>query len=100
MMVWWGIWLLCIADFTDANEYATVLCPLYISGLLLFVSGVPTVEPEQQKRYGHLREYWQWRLGTSKYVPMPPSWYYSVLPYNDDDVEEGMSAMHAHGQHP
>jgi hypothetical protein len=45
MMIWWGIWLLCI-PVLEGGYWVCVVSPVFLMILLLSVSGVPLqVEP-------------------------------------------------------
>ncbi|KNZ45899.1 hypothetical protein VP01_770g6 [Puccinia sorghi] len=57
LLLWWGIWLMTIESANNPGVagdsrrllYATVISPLFITILLLFLSGLPTAEkPVQQ----------------------------------------------------
>lgn len=67
MTQWWGIWLISLGA-APALWWVTILGPLTITGLLLFVSGVPLSEKHFEGRAG-----WDaYRHRTSKLVPLPP----------------------------
>jgi steroid 5-alpha reductase family enzyme len=56
-LCWWGIWSLATGCF-DANVngnllYISVLSPVYVCAILLFLSGVPTLEEPWDKKFGH-----------------------------------------------
>jgi steroid 5-alpha reductase family enzyme len=63
--MWWGIFIIAAPI---AQWYITIIGPLVITVLLLFVSGVPLTEKHFEKRKGW-KEY---RYKTSKILPMPP----------------------------
>ncbi len=55
-LCWWGIWAMATGSF-DANVngsllYISVLSPIYVCFILLFLSGVPTLEGPWDKKYG------------------------------------------------
>lgn len=58
---WWGIWIM-------SGVFFTVISPITITLLILFVSGVPLLE---KKFEGNL-EFEEYRKKTSVFVPFPP----------------------------
>jgi steroid 5-alpha reductase family enzyme len=63
--LWWGVYVMVLAGST---AWWTVIGPLTITYLILFVSGVPLLE----RRYAHDRAYQQYAAKTSKFIPLPP----------------------------
>ncbi len=63
---WWGIWLLALSV---PGEWWTVVSPLTITVLLLFVSGVPMLERSLAERVPGYRDY---QRRTSVFLPAPP----------------------------
>ncbi len=62
---WWGIWILSISL---GFWYITVLGPLLISYLILFVSGIPLLE----KKFVSVPGYKAYASKTSRLIPWPP----------------------------
>lgn len=52
MMVWIGVYLYALASLHGAWKWLGLLSPLYIIGLLLFVSGIPLLEKSADARWG------------------------------------------------
>ncbi len=55
IMCWWGVFIFCIS-FLSGVELLSTISPLYITLLLLFVTGIPTIENkyrdnDEYKRY-------------------------------------------------
>ncbi|MGL5540656.1 MAG: DUF1295 domain-containing protein [Erysipelotrichaceae bacterium] len=63
-LVWWGIWIMALG----AQGWFTVYAPLTITGLLLFVSGIPMLEAKYQDN----PDYQRYAAKTSKFVLWPP----------------------------
>lgn len=62
---WWGIWIIALGA---PYGWLTVVSPLTITYLLLFVSGVPLAEKRLSERKG-----WDtYRRRTSPFLPLPP----------------------------
>lgn len=70
MCMWWGIFLSCSASFRNW-ELLTVLCPCFVTFLLLKVSGVPILRRNGLKRWGHLPEYQEYIRKTPLLLPLP-----------------------------
>lgn len=65
VVLWWGIF--CVAIGTPGG-WVTIIGPLLITYLILFVSGVPMLE----KLYEGNPEYKRYQARTSRFFPMPP----------------------------
>ena len=71
ILVWWGLFAVVIPSLTGFL-WLTVLGPLSITLLLLFVSGIPLLEKSADRKYGDKAEYISYRESTSILVPLPP----------------------------
>lgn len=60
--MWWGIWLMALSI---RGGFYTIIGPLTITYLLLFVSGVPMVEKQYEKN----KAYQKYKQRTSKFIP-------------------------------
>lgn len=74
IVVWWGLYISSINDLEGA-EHAAVVGPIFITLLLLFVSGIPIQEKSYDKKYGKYDGYWDYKRQTSLLIPIPPSMY-------------------------
>jgi len=63
--MWWGLFLIALSS---AGGLAAVISPVVITGLLLFVSGVPLLE----KKYAGRPDWEAYKKKTSKFVPWFP----------------------------
>ncbi|KAI9175242.1 hypothetical protein H9P43_006603 [Blastocladiella emersonii ATCC 22665] len=70
--LWYGMFLLCASGFVDAWNWVAVLSPVFVTLLLYFGSGVRLLENSADKRYGHLKEYQEYKARTSIFFPLPP----------------------------
>jgi len=66
VLMWWGIFLIAFASHPEA--WITIISPLMITILILFVSGVPMLERAMKKRPGY-KEYME---ETSVFLPWFP----------------------------
>jgi steroid 5-alpha reductase family enzyme len=71
MLVWWGLFVYAV-PFLHGWAFATVLGPVFLTLLLLFVSGIPLLEKSAEKRYGDDPDYREYKRRTSILVPLPP----------------------------
>jgi len=69
LLVWWGI-LLVVLPYLGGWSYATVVGPIFITLLLLFVSGIPLLEKSWQERYGKEAYFQEYLARTSLIIPM------------------------------
>ncbi len=68
ILCWWGVFIYTISSLMRW-EYLGIISPLYITFLLLFVSGVPTLEKKYDERYKDNEEYWDYKENTSVLIP-------------------------------
>ncbi|XP_052806159.1 uncharacterized protein LOC128235385 [Mya arenaria] len=67
--MWSGLFLTSSSAMTSAKEYASVLSPLFVTFLLLKVSGVPIQEKQQAKRWGTNPDFIKYVKNTAKLIP-------------------------------
>lgn len=65
VVLWWGIWLISLN--VDLGFF-TIIGPLTITFLILFVSGVPLLE----KKYQGRADFEEYKKRTSVFIPLPP----------------------------
>jgi steroid 5-alpha reductase family enzyme len=68
MSMWWGIFVISI-PFLSGVTWLVILGPLFISCLLLFVTGIPPLAKKHKQEYGHLPEYVEYKRKTNLLVP-------------------------------
>jgi steroid 5-alpha reductase family enzyme len=71
MLVWWGLFVFAV-PFLHGAAFAVVLGPVFITLLLLFVSGIPLLERSAETKYGDDPAYRAYKRRTSILVPLPP----------------------------
>jgi steroid 5-alpha reductase family enzyme len=71
ILVWWGLFAYSI-PFLHGLAFAVVLGPVFITVLLLFVSGIPLLERSADEKYGDEPAYREYKRRTSILVPLPP----------------------------
>ncbi|KAL3899081.1 MAG: hypothetical protein SGCHY_002302 [Lobulomycetales sp.] len=70
--LWLGMWILCIAGFAEPWQFVSVISPIFVACLIIFVSGIRLLEISSQKKYGHRADFQQYVRTTSKYFLLPP----------------------------
>lgn len=68
IMMWVGVFIYCLI-YINGVALITILSPIYISVLLLAVSGIPTLEKEYEIRYRDNKEYEEYKRKTGKLLP-------------------------------
>ena len=71
MLVWWGLFLY-VVPVLHGWAFAVAAGPVFITVLLLFVSGIPLVERSADEKYGDDPAYRDYKRRTSILVPLPP----------------------------
>jgi steroid 5-alpha reductase family enzyme len=71
LLVWWGLFLYVVPVLHGA-AFALVVGPVFITLLLLFVSGIPLLEKSADEKYGSDGAYRDYKRRTSILVPLPP----------------------------
>ncbi len=68
IMMWLGLFIYCIV-YINGIGLITILSPIYITVLLVAVSGIPTLEKEYDKRYVNNKEYEEYKKKTGVLLP-------------------------------
>lgn len=71
ILVWVGIYLYVMANLVPLQALAGAVSPIFITVLLLFVSGVPILEKSADKRWGKHKAYRTYKSRTSILIPLP-----------------------------
>jgi len=72
ILVWLGVYVYATASFSPALAVLASVSPLFITVLLLFVSGIPILEKAADKRWGKNTAYQAYKKRTSILLPLPP----------------------------
>lgn len=68
ILIWIGIFIFATPCLVGI-EWFSVISPLWIITLLLFISGIPYLQKQSEKRYGHLESYQSYKQSTKKLIP-------------------------------
>lgn len=77
MIIWWGLYISALNDL-EGGEHAAVASPIFITLLLMFVSGIPLLEKSADEKHGHKEEYMAYKKRTSVLILFPPSMYEKI----------------------
>jgi steroid 5-alpha reductase family enzyme len=70
-LLWWGLFLMVLPSLEGAL-LITAIGPVFITLLLLFVSGIPLLEKSAEEKYGENKDYQDYKRKTSIFIPLPP----------------------------
>lgn len=74
IFLWWGIFV-ASTPVLDGAEWLVIFGPVFLTLLLLFISGMPLLEESTDKKYGNAAEYRLYKRTTSPLIPLPPIVY-------------------------
>lgn len=69
MTLWWGIFIYCL-PYLSGWQYLSIIGPVFITILLLFVSGIPPLEKSYAQRYKGNKEYEKYKKSTRLLIPL------------------------------
>jgi steroid 5-alpha reductase family enzyme len=69
-LLWWGLFIAAVPLFAGW-DFLVVIGPLYLTLLLLFVSGVPLLEKSADSRHGNNAAYQEYKRRTSIFLLLP-----------------------------
>ncbi|XP_044466260.1 uncharacterized protein LOC123196337 isoform X2 [Mangifera indica] len=78
IFLWWGIFI-ASTPVLEGADWLVIIGPIFLTLLLLFVSGIPLLEESADKKYGNVAAYRVYKKATSPLIPLPPV-AYSNLP--------------------
>lgn len=71
LLCWWGVFLFVASDLPGAEFYLGLLGPLAISGVLIFLTGIPPLEESADRKWGNDPAYQEYKRRTNVLVPGP-----------------------------
>jgi len=72
ILVWFGVYIFVVSGLNGSAQYIAMVSPLFITFILLFVSGVPLLEKSADMRWGENKKYQNYKKSTSVIIPFPP----------------------------
>ena len=73
ILLWIGVFIFCAGGFSEDWQYVSIISPVFVFCLIVFVSGIPLLEKSAEKRYGQLSEYQAYKSKTHVLLMLPPS---------------------------
>ncbi|PHT88626.1 hypothetical protein T459_10732 [Capsicum annuum] len=77
ILLWWGFFL-ASTPVLEGAEWLVMFGPVFITLLLLFVSGIPLLEASADKKFGNVAAYRSYKRKTSPLILLPPGMYGSL----------------------
>lgn len=74
ILLWWGVFI-ASTPLLEGAKWLAVTGPIFLTALLLFLSGIPLLEYSANKKFGGLTEYREYKRKTSPLVLLPPTVY-------------------------
>ncbi|CAA3020172.1 DUF1295 domain-containing [Olea europaea subsp. europaea] len=74
IFLWWGIFVASTPVLENA-EWLVIFGPIFLTLLLLFLSGIPLLEESADKKYGGVAAYRDYKRTTSPLILLPPALY-------------------------
>ncbi len=71
ILVWVGVYCVTYVSLAPVEAWIGLLSPVFITVLLLFVSGLPLLEKSADKKWAHVKEYRAYKAATSVLIPLP-----------------------------
>jgi len=71
LLCWWGVFVFVAGDLTGVTWFLGLLGPLSITGVILFLTGVPQLEASAERKWGSDPAYQQYKATTSLLIPWP-----------------------------
>ncbi len=71
MLVWAGVYIYVFPGLVGFQPLIGVISPLFITTMLLFVSGVPILEKSADKKWGKQAAYQEYKRTTHLIIPLP-----------------------------
>lgn len=68
ILCWWGVFMFCLPSLNNL-ELLSVVGPIFITFLLLFVTGVPPIEKKYLKKFGENLDYQEYIKETNLLIP-------------------------------
>lgn len=72
ILLWIGVYVYTVSGLDLVQSIIGVLSPLYLTLLLIFVSGIPLLERSAEQRWGEDKKYREYKKRTSSLIPLPP----------------------------
>lgn len=71
LLCWWGVFLFVSGDLAGVTRWLALIGPLSITGVILFLTGVPQLEASAERKWGSDPAYQHYKATTSLLIPWP-----------------------------
>lgn len=71
ILVWTGVYMYVVASLIPLQAVVGLISPIFITVLLLFISGIPILEKSADRKWGRLKTYRNYKKQTSILIPLP-----------------------------
>ncbi|WCJ42062.1 hypothetical protein M5689_022890 [Euphorbia peplus] len=85
IFLWWGVFVTS-TPVLEGAEWLVILGPIFLTLLLLFLSGIPLLEESADKKFGNVAAYREYKRTTSPLILLPPvvygnlpSWFKTIF---------------------
>lgn len=68
LLCWWGVFLYVAGDLSGW-AWLSILGPMALTGLLLYATGIPTLEKSAERKWGNNAAYQEYKRKTSLLIP-------------------------------
>ncbi|XP_065850231.1 uncharacterized protein [Euphorbia lathyris] len=74
IFLWWGVFV-ASTPVLEGAEWLVIFGPIFLTLLLLFLSGIPLLEESADKKFGNVAAYREYKWTTSPLILLPPVVY-------------------------
>ncbi len=71
ILVWLGLYLSCVIVLDTTQRIISIISPIFITILLIYISGIPILENSADKKWGKSKEYLAFKKRTNLLLPLP-----------------------------
>lgn len=72
ILVWTGTYIAVFSSLIAPERIAGLASPLFITGILLFATGIPILEKQADQKWGKEKAYQEYKKRTSELLLLPP----------------------------
>ena len=69
LLCWWGVFLFVAGDLSGFTRWLGLIGPLSITGVILFLTGVPQLEASAERKWGSDPAYQRYKATTGLLIP-------------------------------
>ena len=69
ILVWVGVYIYVVSALDGVNQIIALISPVFITVMLLFVSGIPLLEKSADERWGKDKKYQEYKKNTPILIP-------------------------------